>query len=182
MLNAERSKRVNVTHIRSFFSFTFIQTHTILESVIFWYLFKPSWIFLACQPASTQRRPFPSCSDPLDFLASNPPLRFLLFCSCPTPPPAALRHPTHVCLRASSRSVSEKCCCQLTFPITPPVGQTMDTLLMSGDRAEREPHTKQRTRARSLSGSLSSTIYLCIYLKCHSPCATLCSNHSTCLL
>lgn len=67
-----------------------------------------------------------------------------------------------VCLRASSQSVSEKCCCQLTFPITPPVAKTMDTLLTSGDRAERERNLKCSTRAISLSHSLAFTSPCCL--------------------
>lgn len=67
-----------------------------------------------------------------------------------------------LCLRASSQSVSEKCCCQLTFPITPPVAKTMDTLLTSGDRAERERNLKWSTRAISLSHSLAFTSPCCL--------------------
>lgn len=67
-----------------------------------------------------------------------------------------------LCLRASSQSVSEKCCCQLTFPITPPVAKTMDTLLTSGDRAERERNLKCSTRAISLSHSLAFTSPCCL--------------------
>lgn len=82
---------------------------------------------------SHQHDPFPSYST--IFIKSSS-------CGPSTPPP--------VCPRASSQSVSEKCCCQLTFPITPLVSQSMDTLLTSGDRADREWHPKQSTRATSL--------------------------------
>lgn len=71
------------------------------------------------------------------------------------------------CLCASSQSVSKKCCCQLTFPITPRVAQTMDTLLTSGDRAERGQNLEWSARTISLTlPSFNSKIYLSIYLKC----------------
>lgn len=109
----------------------------------------------------------PSASHtPLPFF--HPP-HFLLpsFPLCPPFPlslsPSPLFPPSFsLCLRASSQSVSEKCCCQLTFPITPPVAKTMDTLLTSGDRAERERNLKCSTRAISLSHSLAFTSPCCL--------------------
>lgn len=92
--------------------------------------------------------PIPPSSSSLPPVAPRPPSR--LFPSVP------------VCPCASSQSVSEKCCCQLTFPITPLVSQSMDTLLTSGDRADREWHLKQSTRATSLPHTFIQTCHLSI--------------------
>lgn len=107
-------------------------------------------LFLCASPLTSTILSLPILSSSLF------PLSILLSLFTPTPP--------SLYLCASSQSVSEKCCCQLTFPITPPVAQTMDTLLTSGDRAERDQHLKLSTRARSLSLCFSHTCLFVIYL------------------
>lgn len=106
------------------------------------------WLFLLLFQTAHQHHAHPYHSD-IFLISSFHPFLFVPLPQSLTPVSPLL--PPSLCRHASSQSVSEKCCCQLTFPITPPVAQTMDTLLTSGDRAERERNLKWSTRAISLS-------------------------------